>query len=228
MPVWTFCRCLRHRGGPTQRGPWHAFQSDETPSFGSASASRFFWMRAWRPIRRSLRRSARSSPMERTHFTSCVREEGPHSLCPRRLAGAESFATFEGVLDRKVISRQVAWATKRRAYSTRCHRRPRPRNRHGAGTGDRMARACDAGRRRAVSMDGWPDDATMPSFPRACAVAAAASLVRPRYRTGSNGPPDYRAAPGDDVGLAAPRLPLRRGRTPGRSVASTCMLPSLR
>src|SRR6516165_8084834 len=53
---------------------------------------------------------ARQSHFERTHFSSCVPEQRPHSLGPWRLAGAQSFGTFEGSLDRQVVSREEAWA----------------------------------------------------------------------------------------------------------------------
>jgi hypothetical protein len=41
------------------------------------------------------------------------------------------------------------------------------------------------GHGRAVNMDDWPDDATARPLAHAGAEAAAPSLVRPRYRTGS-------------------------------------------
>ena len=72
-------------------------------------------------LTRRHRLAARLLTLERTHFTSCVPEQRPHSLGPWGLAGAESFGTFEGILDRKIISRQVARALLAVGYET-----PRP------------------------------------------------------------------------------------------------------
>jgi hypothetical protein len=44
-------------------------------------------------------------------------------------------------------------------------------------------------------MDDWPDDATVPSFSPACAVAVAASLARPLCPIGSKGLTNYRWRP---------------------------------
>ncbi len=64
------------------------------------------------------------------------------------------------------------------------------------------------GHERAVSMDKWPDDATVPFFGPRTRCAPAANSVRRLCPTRSNGPTDYRVAPGGDVVVG----PLPHGR----------------